>query len=299
MNNIAPLKKNDLIYLCAPAKAIDAELLFQAKTKFESLGFQVEIAPNASGSYNYFSGSPEDRLSDFQEGLNRSDVKAILCARGGYGCVHLTDKIDWTAFAQNPKWILGYSDVTNFHLEALSKGIPSIHSTMPLDFSSNTDAAFSTMVNALMQQDYSIKAQAHQENRFGTVKGEIIGGNLSILYALLSKHGKEAYRDKILFIEDIGEHVYQYDRMFQAFRHADIPRLLKGVMVGHFTNTKDTPQPFGRNIEELIADHFGLFGYPIGFNFPVGHEDDNQALVLGVETEFSVSAEESSVSFHF
>ena len=146
---IPSLEKNDLIYICSPAKAIEEEHLSFAKTFFENAGYRVEISENAAGQVNYFSGSIEDRLSDFQTGLNRKEIKAIVCSRGGYGCVQMLEKLDWTQFKANPKWILGYSDVTNFHMDLARMGMPSIHSTMPLDFQTNSKNAYKSMLAGL------------------------------------------------------------------------------------------------------------------------------------------------------
>jgi muramoyltetrapeptide carboxypeptidase len=280
---IPALQPNDLIYICSPAKAIEQEHLEFAKVYFESQGFRVKISTNAAGRYNYFSGSIDERLADFQVGLNNPDVKAIICARGGYGCIHLIDKLDWTGFQKRPKWICGFSDVTNFHLELSSMGMPSLHSSMPLNYKTNTKESLESLTKSLKCETHSLRGMKNFYNKIGDVEGELIGGNLSILFALLSRHGNEVYRDKILFIEDLGEHLYHLDRMLYAFANAGITEVIKGLVVGSFTNMKDTPNPFGKGVEEIILDHFGIDGLPIGFGFNVGHQKANETVVIGQE----------------
>ncbi len=285
---IPALQKNDLVYICSPAKAIESAHIDYAMQLFEAKGYRVEVSKHALGQSSYFSGTEEERLEDFQNALNRPEVKAIVCSRGGYGCVHLLERIDWSKFENSPKWILGFSDVTYFHLDLLSKGFPSLHCTMPLDYQNNTTETINSMFQALEGEDIRLEGQVNDLQSKGSAKGAMIGGNLSILFALLSRHGLELYRDKILFIEDVGEHVYHYDRIFQAFKFAGIQKVIKGLVVGGFSNTRDTQTPFGKSLEEVIHHHFGEQSYPVGFGFPVGHQPENEAVICGAEAELLV-----------
>lgn len=294
---LQPLKPGDLIYICSPAKAIEAHLVANAVSVFEQKGYRVEVGKNALKIAGYFAGSKDERLTDLQYGLNHTEVKAIVCTRGGYGCVQLLDELHWDQFEHNPKWLIGFSDITNLHLEAFKRHIPSLHATMPLNYPENSSASLNTQFDALEGKGYSLSTHSSFLNREGSVHGEIIGGNLSILYSLLSRFGAEYYQDKILYLEDVGEHLYQFDRMFHAFTFAGIPQVIKGLVVGGFTDIKDPDDRFGETIQEIILKHFGKKSIPIGFGFPAGHMDDNQAILLGKTVEFRVTKDHSSLLF--
>jgi muramoyltetrapeptide carboxypeptidase len=298
MNKELPkLKKGDLIYITAPAKAIDESSVLFAKTIFESEGFQVEISAHCLGNFNYFSGSDAERASDFQKALDNPQVKAIVCARGGYGCIRILDRIEWASFLQNPKWIVGFSDVTVLHQRILNYGLKSIHGTMPLNFSTNTKASLQSLFQSLKGEDFSIEAPYLKSNRLGKTTGKLVGGNLSILYSLLGTDEQIDYTDTILFIEDLAEHLYHMDRMFYAFAKAGVFNKIKGLIVGGMTNLKDTEVPFGQSFEEILLAHFPYSKIPIAFGFPAGHQDDNRALILGAETTLLVDEENSKLVF--
>jgi muramoyltetrapeptide carboxypeptidase len=299
MNKELPkLKKGDLIYITAPAKAIDETSVLTAKSFFESEGFQVEVSKHCLGEFNYFSGTDAERTSDFQAAIDNPQVKAIVCARGGYGCVRIIDRIEWASFLQDPKWIIGFSDVTVLHQRVLNYGLKSIHGTMPLNFSSNSKESFQTLIQALKGEVFSIETPFHSANRLGEVSGKLVGGNLSILYSLLGTDEQIDYTDTILFIEDLAEHLYHIDRMFYAFAKADVFNKIKGLIIGGMTNLKDTETPFGQSLQELILAHFPYSKIPIAFGFPAGHQDDNRALVLGHEISFHVDDQKSSIIFN-
>jgi len=283
------LELNDKIYICAPAKAIDQESIHFAQTFFETSGYKVELSQNLLGRYNYFSGSELERLDDLQRGLDHSDAKAILCARGGYGCIQLLEKLNWTTFKRKPKWIIGFSDITVLHLALNKMGIPSLHATMPLNFKKNTSASLSTMLSALKHESFSVFAPVSKYNKMGEVKGEVIGGNLTIIHAMLTFVGVDFFTNKILFIEDIGEHLYQIDRMFFGLKFIGALEKISGLIVGGFTNVSDTGEPFGKRVEEIVNSHLKHREIPIGFNFPFGHLDNNQAILLGKDTQFTVN----------
>ncbi|MFT6983896.1 MAG: muramoyltetrapeptide carboxypeptidase [Crocinitomicaceae bacterium] len=294
---VPPLKPGDLIEILAPAKAIEENHVLFAKDFFESKGFKVRISENCLGIENYFSGSVSQRLVDFQNALNDPDVKAIVCARGGYGCVQLVDKIQWANSLLTPKWIVGFSDVTVFHQRVNILGNNSIHGTMPLNFETNSLKALQTLVDALKGQPYSIETSAHPKNIIGEAKGRLLGGNLSILYSLLGTNDQVDYSNSILFIEDVAEQIYHLDRMFYAFEKAGILDKIKGLVVGGMTNFKDTDAPFGMSYEEVILSHFEYRNTPICFDFPAGHINDNRALVLGAEVALSVQKEKVQLDF--
>lgn len=278
---IPPLSKGDTVAIVAPAKAIELEFIKYAIEKLNSLGYKVIVGKHTTGRFNYYSGTIEERLKDFQETLDNPDVKAIFCARGGYGCIQIVDLINWSSLLRNPKWIVGFSDITVFHQRVFNLGMKSIHATMPLNYKENSEESFDTLINALEQKNYSIQCNHSHENKLGEAEGEIIGGNLSILYSLLGTNDQINYTDKILFIEDLSEQLYALDRMMFAFKKADVLDKINGLIVGGITNMSDTNPPIGESVEEIILKHFQYSKTPVCFNFPVGHINDNRAIRIG------------------
>jgi muramoyltetrapeptide carboxypeptidase len=209
------LKPGDLIRIVSPAKAIEHELLTHAKHVLEALGFRVKIGKNAGNRWNYFSGTDSDRLADMQEAIDDPECKAILCARGGYGCVRIVDLINWAGFLRAPKWMIGFSDVTVFHHHIQRFNIPSIHATMPLNFKENTQEALNSLVAAISGTKNEYRWQTNT-SKSGEVEGKVIGGNLSIVYSLLGTDDQLYFENSILFIEDLGEQLYALDRMIHS-----------------------------------------------------------------------------------
>lgn len=286
---IPPLVKGDLIEILAPAKAIEKEHVLFAKSFLEEKGFKVRISANCLGKENYFSGSIAERLSDFQKAIDDPEVKAILCARGGYGCVQLVDKIQWASTLIHPKWIAGFSDVTVFHQHLATLGVKSIHGSMPLNFQKNSEESLETLVDALMGKPYSIEIESSPQNKLGDAEGKLLGGNLSILYGLIGTNSQPDYSDSILFIEDLAEQIYHLDRMFYALEKAGILNKIKGLIIGGMTDFKDTTVPFGMTVQEVILSHCQYRNIPVCFNFPAGHINDNQALVINAKVKLSVN----------
>jgi len=296
-STVKPLQKGDLIYITAPAKAVEAHFVEFAKSFLENNGFEVLISKHCLGQHNYFSGTDEERLADFQFGIDCEDVKAIVCARGGYGCVRILDRIQWAAMFRHPKWIVGFSDVTVFHQRIQRFHLPSIHATMPLNFEKNSPEALSTLISALKGEQYSIHYPTLQASKQGKVEGKLVGGNLSILYSLLGTDDQIDYTDCILFIEDLAEHLYHIDRMLFAFEKAGVFNRIKGLIVGGMTDLQDTANPFGQSVEEIIHHHFMFRNLPLAFDFPAGHIDDNRALLLGSECILEINSKSTTLSF--
>jgi muramoyltetrapeptide carboxypeptidase len=286
-----PLNKGDLIYITAPAKAIDEEPVFYTRDFFTSHGFRVEISKHCFGQYNYFSGTDEERMSDLQYGIDHSEVKAIICARGGYGCVRILDGIRWASMLREPKWLIGFSDITVFHHRLYNLGVQSIHGTMSLNFEKNSPETFETLLAALTGKSYQIKSPFNPENRQGAAKGKLIGGNLSIIYSLIGTDDEFDFEDSILFLEDLAEHYYHLDRMFFALKKCGALDKIKGLVIGGMTDLEDTTIPFGMSVEEIILQHFVFKKIPICFDFPAGHIDDNRALIFGKQVELRVDNE--------
>lgn len=291
------LVPGDLILIAAPAKAIEAEHVQYAAQFLVKAGFRVELSAHCLGNHHYFSGTVHERLADFQWAIDHPEAKAIICARGGYGCVQLVDLLDWTNFSKNPKWVVGFSDVTVFHQRLHLLEMASIHGTMPLNFQKNTAEALRSLLSALCSSSYSLSVPTDSSTLPGESEGLLIGGNLSILYSLIGTNDQVDYSHRILFIEDIGEHLYAVDRMFYAFKKAGILEQISGLIVGGMTDMKDTAVPFGMSLEELVLAHFGELGIPVVFNFPGGHIDDNLALRFGDRVHLKVDTTHVELKF--
>lgn len=291
------LKKGDFIYFCAPAKATDISIVLYAKTEIEKRGYNVLFSANCFGQNNYFSGSDEERIADLQFGIDHADVKAIFCVRGGYGSVRIVDAMNWANMLLEPKWLVGYSDVTVFHHRLNKLGIQSIHGTMPFNFKNNTSKAVDSLFSALEHNTYVIKSGFNEKNKTGVAEGMLIGGNLSIIYSLLSTNDAYFFENTILFVEDISEHYYQLDRIFFTLKKTGILDCINGLVIGGMTDIQDTEIPFGISIEEIILHHFTFRKIPIGFDFPVGHFNDNQALIIGSNAILTVNEKESHLSY--
>ncbi|XOV66228.1 MAG: LD-carboxypeptidase [Fluviicola sp.] len=291
------LQKGDHIQIVAPAKGIDASYVQLAKKTLESSGFRVTISPNCLGAHHYFSGTVEERLSDLQSALNDSDIKAILCARGGYGCVQLVDQLDWSDFTEKPKWIIGFSDVTVLHQHLQSNGIASIHGTMPLNFGDHSKEALSTLLTALQDKSYVIHAAKSEQNVSGEAEGTLVGGNLAIISSLIGTNDQPDYSNSILFIEEVGEPLYSVDRMFFSLKKAGILDKINGLVVGGMTSMKDSEIPYGASLEEIVLTHTKDLNIPVAFHFPAGHIDDNRALIFGAAVSLEVDSKGSTLIF--
>ena len=225
--------------------------------------------------------------------LDNPDIKAILCVRGGYGTVRIIDDIDFSHFQKNPKWLAGFSDITVLHSHIHKLNVASLHSTMPISFSSNTTESIMSLKDALFGKHLSIKIDLHPFNRFGEAKGQIVGGNLSILYSLMGSPSDLNTDGKILFIEDLDEYLYHIDRMMMNLKRSGKLSNLKGLIVGGMTKMNDNTIPFGKDAESIIKDVVSEYNYPVCFGFPAGHIKDNRALKLGVIAELKVDKQSS------
>ena len=292
------LRSGDLVYITAPAKAIEEEHVLFAKELFEDAGFRVMIGQHCLGRHHYFSGTDEERQADLQFAIDHPEVKAIVCARGGYGCVRIVDRIQWAGMLREPKWMIGFSDVTVFHQRLQRFGISSIHGTMVLNYNTNSSEAINTMMAALKGENADVSCDPNSYNKNGVANGKLVGGNLSIVYSLLGTDDHVEFTDCILFVEDLAEHLYHIDRMFFALNKAGVLDKIKGLIIGGMTDLEDTDIPFGKTVEEIILDHFTYRNIPIAFGFPAGHISDNRALILGDQCKLEVSAEKTLLSYN-
>lgn len=291
------LNPGDLIYITAPAKLMDAQAVTYAKKHLEENGFKVLISKNCLGKHHYFSGTDEERLWDLQFGIDHPDVRAILCARGGYGSIRLVDRINWANMLREPKWLIGFSDITVFHHRLNKLGVQSIHGSMPINFEKNTEAALTTLVNTLKGSWPQFLLPSNQCNKVGIATGSLMGGNLSIVYSMLGTDDQFDFEDSILFLEDLGEHYYQVERMFFALKKSGAFQKIKGLIIGGISELEDTDPPLGRTIEEIVLDQLMFTRIPVLFNFPGGHIEDNRAMVFGKKIQLTVSEGEASVVY--
>lgn len=292
MMRIPPyLKPGDTIAIAAPARKIAREEVEPAAAMLRGYGFNVVYNEALFGAENQFSGSDELRAADLQHWLDAPDVQCILSARGGYGTLRIVDRLNFAAFAQHPKWIAGYSDVTVLHSHLHTLGWATVHGTMPINFGRDAESV-QTLVDALCGKPLHGASTNHTAapNRAGRAEGVLTGGNLSLLYALNGSATAVDTKGKILFIEDLDEYLYHIDRMLLNLKRAGHLSQLAGLVVGGMSDMKDNTVPFGKTAEEIILDAVREYDYPVAFGFPAGHEPRNLALRLGMRARLTVDA---------
>ena len=290
------LKKGDTIAIVATARKNIDDNLKPAISWLKNWGIEVVIGSTIGLDNNQLAGTDEQRAADFQEQLDNPNIKAIWCVRGGYGTVRMIDLLDFTKFKQSPKWIVGFSDVTVLHSHLNTMGYQSIHGIMPVS-SKASEEAKETLRKALFGEHLEYTVPCENMNRLGTAKGELVGGNLSILYSLFGSPSAIDCSDKILFIEDLDEYLYHIDRMMMNLKRNGCLESLKGIIVGGMTKMNDNEVPWGKNALEIIDDVTKNYNIPIIYNFPAGHMADNRALIFGKQVSMEVNDLESKVVF--
>ena len=262
------LNKGDTVAIIATARKVSKEEIQPAVAFFESYGLSVVLGKNLFESSNQYAGTDTQRTEDLQWALNDKTIKAIIIARGGYGSVRTIEQIDFTEFKKHPKWMVGYSDVTVLHNAIHKIGVATLHATMPLNFTKNEEATKS-MVDALFGKLIQVETEENYSNISGTAKGQLVGGNLSLIYSLSGTPFDIDTRDKILFIEDLDEYLYHIDRMMMQLKLSGKLKGLKGLIVGGMTDMKDNAIPFGKFPEDIILDAVKEYNYPVcvDFNF--------------------------------
>jgi muramoyltetrapeptide carboxypeptidase len=282
------LNKGDTVAIIATARKVSKEEIQPAVAFFESYGLSVVLGKNLFESSNQYAGNDTQRTEDLQWALNDKTIKAIIIARGGYGSVRTIEQIDFTEFKKHPKWMVGYSDVTVLHNAIHKIGVATLHATMPLNFTKNEEATKS-MVDALFGKLIQVETEENYSNISGTAKGQLVGGNLSLIYSLSGTPFDIDTTNKILFIEDLDEYLYHIDRMMMQLKLSGKLKKLKGLIVGGMTDMKDNAIPFGKFPEDIILDAVKEYNYPVCFDFPAGHIDRNLAMYFGREVELTVS----------
>jgi muramoyltetrapeptide carboxypeptidase len=291
------LQKGDTVAIVCTARKNIEDNLKPTINLLENWGLKVKIGKTIGLDHFQLAGTDEERAADFQEQLNDTNVKAIWCVRGGYGTVRMLDLLDFTQFKQNPKWIVGFSDVTVLHSQLNRMGIESLHAIMPVSVPRASDQAINSFCKALFGEplEYTLTCDAINHN--GKATGELVGGNLSILYSLLGSESAIDCTDKILFIEDLDEYLYHIDRMLLNLKRNGCLTSLKGIVVGAMTKMNDNDIPWGKNALEIIEDITKDLKIPIIYNFPAGHIQDNRALIFGRQVTMEVNDKESKLTF--
>jgi len=286
------LKKGDAIGLICPAGFMPLEKVQTAIATLQQWGFTVKTGKTVgSTSKNYFSGTDEVRCKELQDMMDDKNLKAIMCARGGYGMGRIVEELNFKKIQKNPKWIIGFSDITILHSHLFSQyKIASLHAPMAAAFNEEEykNEYVQSLYHALVGTKAYYKCEAHEFNKPGLAEGRLVGGNLSLLAHLVGTTSDINTKNKILFIEDIGEYIYNVDRMMYQLKRSGKLNKLAGLVVGKFSDMKDTDLPFGQTAEEVIRDVVKEYDYPVCFNFPVSHEKENYALKIGMKYTLSV-----------
>jgi len=283
-----PLKKGDKIAITCPAKKLPVPMTDAIKL-LEQWGLEVVLGETVDLSYHQFAGDDDQRADDMQRFIDDNSIKAIIAARGGYGTVRMIDKVDFTRFTANPKWLVGFSDITVLHTHLFTNyGVQTIHGQMPVNIPDASAHSLETLRKALFGETLGYEFASHALNRSGESSGILVGGNLSLLIAVSGSVSDLDYRDKILFIEDVGEYLYAIDRMMRCLKRADKLNQLKGLIVGGFTDVKDNEIPFGQTVPEIIMEVVKEYDYPVCFDFPAGHIPDNCSLIFGKTVKLKV-----------
>ncbi|MCO6497521.1 MAG: LD-carboxypeptidase [Chitinophagaceae bacterium] len=293
MKTILPayLKPGDTIGLVAAAGYMPDEKFARCIEVLKARGYKVLKGKTPGHQFHYFSGTDKQRLTDLQKMMDNDKVKAILSVRGGYGSVRIVDDLDFKKFVRNPKWIIGFSDITVFLNHIYTKyNIGSLHAPMAAAFNEGDDINeyVQSLLDALEGKKAVYHSEAHKFDHKGKCSGTLVGGNLMLLVNLIGTPSVPDMKNKILFIEDTGEYIYSIDRMMYHLKRSGNLKKLKGVVVGRFSEMKDTDHPFGQTVEEVIRDVLKEYKYPVCFNFPVGHQTENYALKVGATYSLEV-----------
>lgn len=291
------LQKGDTIAILSTARKNIDDNLKPAIDLLHSWGLEVLIGKTIGLDNNQLAGTDAERAADFQQQLDNPNIKAIWCVRGGYGTVRMIDLLDFTKFKQSPKWIVGFSDVTVIHSYINNLNIATIHGAMPITVGKASVESIESLRKSLFGVSLNYEIPFDAANRLGNAKGEIVGGNLSILYSLMGSNAQIDCKGKILFIEDLDEYLYHIDRMMMSLKRCGCFDDLNGLIVGTMTKMKDNDIPWGKNANQIIEDVTKGYSFPILYNFPAGHFRDNRALIFGKQVSLELNATTSKLTF--
>jgi muramoyltetrapeptide carboxypeptidase len=287
------LKQGDTVGLLALACKVDFELLTPAIQILEKeWGLKVELGNSLTAVYHQFAGDDNTRADDFQRMIDTPEIKAIFSVRGGYGSSRIIDMIDFTSLKTDPKWIVGFSDITAVHCHLQKQELESIHGVMPKLFAQDGgEESLESLRNLLFGGRLKYQVPPSDMNRLGEGKGTVIGGNLALLTHLIGSNSDLDFSNKILFLEDVGEYLYNIDRMMIQLKRAKKLDNLSGLIIGHFSECKDNETPFGKTPQEIIQEAVAEYNFPVCYDFPVGHEAENWAIPCGREVHLCVGKE--------
>lgn len=293
------LKTGDTIAIAAPARKISREEVAPAIALLEKEGFKVVVPEGLFEADNQLAGSDEHRAFQIAELLKNREVKAILFARGGYGSVRTLQLIPSNLFADNPKWIIGYSDITIFHSFLSRQGIQSLHATMPINFpkAAGHNQSTQSLVDVLRGTLDPIEVSTQLGSMVGKARGILAGGNLSVLYSLAATPIDLIPVGRILLIEDLDEYLYHIDRMMMNLKYSRKLSKISGLIVGHMSDMRDNTTPWGKSAHEIVKEAMADLSIPVAFGFPTGHLEPNLAVVIGAEVELEVTEERSTLSY--
>lgn len=291
------LKKGDCVAIVATARKVTLEGLEPAMALLKNWGLTVFIGATIGKENNQLAGTDQERADDFQQALDNPEVKAIWCAKGGYGTVRIIDLLDFSGFRKNPKWVIGFSDVTVLHSHINNINIPTLHGIMCMNVSGASAEATGTMQKALFGEKLDYSIPPHIFNKNGKAVGVVVGGNLSVLYSILGSPSALDCEDKILFIEDLDEYLYHIDRMMMNLKRNGCFNNIKGLIVGGMTQMHDNDIPWGKDALEIVREHMDEYNLPVCFNFPGGHIFDNRAVIFGKQVTLEVTANGTQIIF--
>lgn len=291
------LKPKDKIAILCTARAVE-EREFQSALQLLEEWQLIPVLGNSIGLKEHqFGGTDAERAADLQDAVNNPEIKAIWCARGGYGTSRILDKIDFSPLLDNPKWIIGYSDVTSLHLQLQQLGLVTLHAQMPLDIENKSKTTIDSLRQSLFESPFNIEYISKFPSRSGKCQGKLIGGNLSVLYSVLGTQPLSIFKDCILVLEDLDEYLYHIDRMMLNLSRIGLLNKLNGIIIGGMSDMNDNSIPFGKSANEIIDDYTKDLNIPVAYNAPFGHTKDNFALSLGRMVKLNISNNNISISY--
>ncbi len=292
------LQPGDQVGIVCTARKIDQEALAVALKQIDKWGWKAVIGRTVGLAAHQFAGTDEERAADFQAMLDNPNIKAIFCARGGYGTIRMIDHLDFSTFEKQPKWVVGFSDVTALHSHIhQNHHIQTLHATMPIVYPKVLQSCLDNIHHFLTGSALRYRFPHHPLNRKGIAKGALIGGNLSLIYSLVASASDIDTKGKILFLEDLDEYLYHIDRMMINLRRSGKLANLAGLVIGGMTDMHDNDTPFGKNALEIIAEHTAAYDYPVAFQFPAGHLIDNQPMIFGRTVTLRVNTPHAVLDF--
>ena len=296
------LKIGDTISIIAPSGVLKDydEYMYKSISLMESWGLNVVLGSNIYDSYGHFSSSDANRQKDFQNAIDDNKIKAIWCARGGYGAMRIIDKINYDNLLKHPKWVIGYSDITAIHNDIHNLGVESLHGVMSKsleDISVDDESIKKLKYIIFGKGELHYVIESNKYNITGEASGKLVGGNLTLLQSLLESKSSIDTTNKIIFIEEVGEYLYHIDRMLHSLKRADYFSKCSGLIVGDFTDIRKNETKFGKNLYEIINEIVKEYNFPVIYGFPAGHGQKNLPLIFGRNVEINVSKNKSEIRF--